>query len=198
MCIRDRIKAVITILIILLIVGVYYFFTTQRRTSVEDTVELTEIQKLITKNLDTNYPATPREVVKYYNRILECFYDDTYTDDELESLADQARKLLDDELLENNPRDQYLSDLKADIEDYHNKSKTIRSSNVCDSNDAVSYTHLDVYKRQYQVIVPSMKSILQCLVCFNMPFTIVKGLFSVVITFLVYKHISPILKGANR
>ena len=39
------IKAVITILIILLIVGVYYFFTTQRRTSVEDTVELTEIQK---------------------------------------------------------------------------------------------------------------------------------------------------------
>ena len=96
------IKAVITILIILLIVGVYYFFTTQRRTSVEDTVELTEIQKLITKNLDTNYPATPREVVKYYNRI--------------------------------------LSDLKADIEDYHNKSKTIRSSNVCDSNDVVYQT----------------------------------------------------------
>ena len=61
------IKAVITILIILLIVGVYYFFTTQRRTSVEDTVELTEIQKLITKNLDTNYPATPREVVKRYD-----------------------------------------------------------------------------------------------------------------------------------
>ena len=54
------IKAVITILIILLIVGAYYFFTTQRRTSVEDTVELTEIQKLITKNLDANYPATPR------------------------------------------------------------------------------------------------------------------------------------------
>ena len=110
------IKAVITILIILLIVGAYYFFTTQRRTSVEDTVELTEIQKLITKNLDANYPATPREVVKYYNRILECFYDDTYTDDELESLADQARKLLD------------------------NKSKTIRSSNVCDSNDVVYQT----------------------------------------------------------
>ncbi len=27
----------------------------------------------------------------------------------------------------------------------------------------------------YQVILPSMKSILQCLVCFNMPFTMVKG-----------------------
>ena len=50
----------------------------------------------------------------------------------------------------------------------------------------------------YQAIVPSMKNMLQCLVCFNMPITLVKGLFSVVITFLVYKHISPILKGTNR
>lgn len=47
----------------------------------------------------------------------------------------------------------------------------------------------------YQVILPEMKNILQCLICFNMPFTIVKGLFSVGITFLIYKHISPILKG---
>lgn len=50
----------------------------------------------------------------------------------------------------------------------------------------------------YQQIIPSMKNILQCLVCFNMPFTIVKGLFSTAITMLIYKHISPILKGTNR
>ena len=49
----------------------------------------------------------------------------------------------------------------------------------------------------YRAIVPSMKNILQCLVCFNMPFTIVKGLFSVGITMLIYKHISPILKGTR-
>ena len=47
----------------------------------------------------------------------------------------------------------------------------------------------------YQLIVPSMKSILQCLVCFNFPFTAVKGLISVAISLLVYKHLSPILKG---
>ncbi len=47
----------------------------------------------------------------------------------------------------------------------------------------------------YQVILPSMKNMLQCLICFNMPFTFVKGLFSVAITFVVYKHLSPILKG---
>ncbi|MCR5272424.1 MAG: ECF transporter S component [Lachnospiraceae bacterium] len=49
----------------------------------------------------------------------------------------------------------------------------------------------------YQAIVPSMKSILQCLVCFNMPFTMVKGLLSVIITMLVYKPLSPIIKGRN-
>lgn len=55
----------------------------------------------------------------------------------------------------------------------------------------------DMVLAAYQAILPSMKSILQCLICFNMPFTFVKGLFSVVITFLIYKHISPILKGNN-
>ena len=47
----------------------------------------------------------------------------------------------------------------------------------------------------YQMIVPSMKTILQCLICFNFPFTAAKGLISVAITLVVYKHLSPILKG---
>ena len=49
----------------------------------------------------------------------------------------------------------------------------------------------------YQLIVPSMKSVLQCLICFNFPFTTFKGLISVGITLVVYKHLSPILKGKN-
>lgn len=53
----------------------------------------------------------------------------------------------------------------------------------------------EVILEAYRAIVPSMKNILQCLICFNMPFTIVKGLFSVGITMLIYKHLSPILKG---
>ncbi|MFP3153480.1 ECF transporter S component [Lachnospiraceae bacterium ZAX-1] len=49
----------------------------------------------------------------------------------------------------------------------------------------------------YQAIFSGVDSILDCLVLFNMPYTFVKGLFSVIITFLVYKHISPIIKGAR-
>lgn len=47
----------------------------------------------------------------------------------------------------------------------------------------------------YQAILPSMNSILQSLICFNLPFTVGKGLISVGITLLIYKPLSPILKG---
>lgn len=132
---RNVIRVIVALVIIGLIVGLYYYFSVHKRASVEDAVELTEVQNVITKDLDANYPATPREVVKYYNRIIECFYNETYTDDELYDLGDQARKLFDDELLENNPREDYFDALKAEIEDYRERSKTIRSSSVCDSND---------------------------------------------------------------
>ncbi len=51
----------------------------------------------------------------------------------------------------------------------------------------------------YQAITPNINitNILQCLIGFNMPFTFVKGMISVVITLLIYKHISPLLKGRN-
>ena len=45
----------------------------------------------------------------------------------------------------------------------------------------------------YQAILPSVKSLLQCLVIFNMPFTFVKGAIDVVFCFLIYKPLSPLL-----
>ncbi len=50
----------------------------------------------------------------------------------------------------------------------------------------------------YQAIVPSMKSIEQSLLVFNVPFTLIKGIFCVVISMLIYKPLSPILHGKNR
>lgn len=47
----------------------------------------------------------------------------------------------------------------------------------------------------YQLIFSGVDNILECLIVFNMPFTFVKGILSVIITFLIYKRLSPILKG---
>lgn len=45
----------------------------------------------------------------------------------------------------------------------------------------------------YQLILPFVDNLLQCLLIFNMPFTFVKGMLVVLITFLIYKPLSPIL-----
>ena len=50
----------------------------------------------------------------------------------------------------------------------------------------------------YQMIFPKVENILQCVVVLNTPFTFVKGLCSVGITMLVYKPLSPFLKGVYR
>lgn len=132
---QKTIRVIAAVLTVVLIVGGYYYFAVYRSVSAGDNIELTEVQKVITKDLDANYPATPREVIKFYNRIQECFYNENYTDDELYKLGDQARLLFDEELLANNPRDEYFDALKEDIAEFQAESKTIMSSDVCDSND---------------------------------------------------------------
>ncbi len=47
----------------------------------------------------------------------------------------------------------------------------------------------------YQAINPKIDSILEALIYFNFPFTFCKAMISVVITFLIYKRISPVIKG---
>ena len=47
----------------------------------------------------------------------------------------------------------------------------------------------------YQAILPSVKTMPQALIIFNIPFTFVKGLQCVLFTLLIYKPLSPILKG---
>ena len=135
-------KIIFAVVCVVIIVGLFWYTAAKKGNSAENNDDLTEVEKVITKNLEKNYPETPREVVKFYNRIITCFYDEEYTDDELYELGDQARLLMDDELLENNSRDDYFKSLKADIEDYHDKSKKIESSSVC-SSDEVKYQKID-------------------------------------------------------
>ena len=45
----------------------------------------------------------------------------------------------------------------------------------------------------YQAILPSADSLIKCLVIFNLPFTFFKGMLDVVLCFLIYKPLSPLL-----
>jgi riboflavin transporter FmnP len=52
----------------------------------------------------------------------------------------------------------------------------------------------DTILGMYQAILPGIDSIEESLVVFNAPFTIAKGLICTVITILIYKPVSPLLK----
>jgi riboflavin transporter FmnP len=52
---------------------------------------------------------------------------------------------------------------------------------------------MDAIIGMYQAIRPSADGLLNCLVTFNMPFTFLKGLLDVLLCFLIYKPLSPLL-----
>lgn len=47
----------------------------------------------------------------------------------------------------------------------------------------------------YQSILPSVKNIFSALCIFNLPFTFIKGVICSLVTVMVYKPLSPIIKG---
>lgn len=128
----QRILYTILVMVIVAAGIIYAFFNMTSKTDEE--VPKTKIEKLISRNLEGNYPATPREVVKVYGELTKYLYNGDekgkLTEEQLEALFDQIRLLYSEELLAENPREEQLGRLKADIEDYKKKSKTIMSYSV--------------------------------------------------------------------
>ena len=131
---KNKRVIIIAAICIVLIVGGFFIFTNRTQKNPED-VELTTVQQIITKDLAGNYPKTPREVIKTYNEIITCFYNEECTDEEIEKLSERGLLLLDEELLANNPKNEYIKNLKTEISDHKAKGKTIISYNLSSSNE---------------------------------------------------------------
>jgi hypothetical protein len=133
------VKGTILIIVLMVFVVSYYFYLSNReKTSQEETV--TAVQDVLLKDLDTNYPPTPREVIKYYSDITKCLYNESYSEEQLEQMADKLLELYDDELAANNPRDEYIVSLKKDVEDFKNNSYSIVSYSASSSTDVDEFT----------------------------------------------------------
>lgn len=104
--------------------------------------KVTAVQEVLLKDFATNYPPSPKEVVKAYSEISRCFYGEKYTDEEFTALAAKSRELFDDELVANQTDEQYLAALKADVEKYKADDKVISSYSVSSSTDVDYYDYL--------------------------------------------------------
>lgn len=125
-----------------LVVGGFFIIKEKAAQERNKEVQLTEVQKVITKDLDKKYPSTPREVVKLYNRIITCYYHEPYTESELSQLADQALRLFDADLQAINPKDQYLGAVKKEVLEYRDRDRYIAQTEVC-SSDKVLFKTID-------------------------------------------------------
>lgn len=141
------IKGVIVGVVLICLVGGYYYYLTNKREdkSKEETVKATVVQEVLMRNLDNNYPPTPREVVKYFGELIQCIIGETYTDEEFEKLALQAQKLYDAELVANKTQQQYLDDLKWDINTFKEEEIVISSYSPSSSVDVEEFSR-DGYK----------------------------------------------------
>ena len=131
-------KTTVITLVVMAVIAAAVFFGYYQMTSnpkeEEVLVAKTEVDKLIQKDMENNYPGTPREVLKFHGRITQCIYNEDLKKNQLEELLEQARKLYDDELLELNPWDEHLAALMADIKDYKENERTIMSYTVQNSS----------------------------------------------------------------
>ncbi len=138
---------VLTIIIMLVIVGLIgaYTFFAQRVYRNTNNMKLSQVQLVLSYDLQNNYPATVKEVIKFYTEIQKCFYNEEYTDEELEALGMKARELYDDELLDANEISTYMQKLKEDIGSYKINNRRMTSA-LPGASTSVFYFEEDGYK----------------------------------------------------
>lgn len=121
------------------VIGIYFAITRGKNTETKEIpAESSEADTLIKKDLDWEYPATPREVLKLYCRITKCLYNDDLTDEQIKKLVSQVRNLYSFDLLENNAEDEQIAFIKGDRAEYKNDKKTIFSFAI-DSASNIEY-----------------------------------------------------------
>lgn len=125
--------AVIIICLITMVVGYYAYLSGKSRSRSQE-AGMTVVDTTLSRDLNRDYPATPKEVMRYYNEILRCLYNEQCTDVEIEALGNKARELYDEELLAANELGTYMQRLKEEVAEYKEMNRRIISLSVAASN----------------------------------------------------------------
>lgn len=152
-------KSNVRIIIVFLIMGIlvvgYYFWLSNRdlnSNSEKSNPQNKEVNEIIAKKIDDNYPGTPIEVLNLYLRITKAYYKTELTNEQIEGLGGQALKLFDPELSIANPKETFIENLKKDIKRYNDLGRYI-SDYAIEKNSEVDYKALD---GKYYAIIDAM------------------------------------------
>ncbi len=139
---KQSIKNFIILLIVaLLIVASFAYLSNRDRVADEEADQMTAVQEVLARDLSSNYPPTPKEVLKYYSEITRCFYSEEYSGEELVKLAEKSRQLFDEELQSTQTEEEYLADLKNEITIFKDADRSISSYSVAGSANVDYYQY---------------------------------------------------------
>lgn len=124
---------IIAVVCIVAICGGFYLYSQSQNADTD--ANLTDVEKVILKNLNTEYPKTPREVAKLYNRIVAGYHDENTSKEQLGKLVDQMMMMFDEDFKVKVTRDAYYNSVLADIQLYKQQNKHITTMSVCDTNE---------------------------------------------------------------
>lgn len=131
-------KSAAVIAVIAITVFALYYYLTNKVERYDPEVETSAVEDVLLRNLEKDYPPTVREVIKYYNDIMNCYYSESPTDEEIQKLADKAMELYDAELAEFQDEAAYIENLKAEIDSFA-ATDTVLSHVALSSSTAVEY-----------------------------------------------------------
>lgn len=124
---------IIAIVCIVVICGGFYLYSQSQNSGTD--ASLTDVEKILLKNLSTDYPKTPREVAKLYNRIVAGYHAKDTSKEQVGKLVDQMMLLFDEDFKVKVSREAYYNSVLADIQIYKQQNKEITTMNVCDTNE---------------------------------------------------------------
>lgn len=131
---------VVCIILAGLLVGFYFYLSHKMERTAGEEVTVSQTQRVLARNLEINYPPSPREVIKYYSEITQCFYNEEHSQEELEELAMRIQRLYADELSANQTKEEYLDSLKSEIAAMKKNKQVISSYSPSASTDVEYYT----------------------------------------------------------
>ncbi len=134
------------IIVIFLIVAVvaYYCYLVNKPGEKQKEKGLTAVQEVLVRDISMNYPPTVKEVIKYYNEITKCLYNEDCSQEDLEALVQRERELFDADLLENNEWGAHVITLSAEVKAFKEAGRRLTGCSVGASTD-VDYFEQDGY-----------------------------------------------------
>ena len=124
-----KILTMIAAMVVVLIIVYAYIVASKDEKNKTQEMEIepsTKVQKILEKDLNKNYPASVREVIKQYCEIVECLYSEELSEKDFAKLADMERELMDEELLENNTYGDFFERLQNEVNKYKKNKMKIK------------------------------------------------------------------------